>query len=262
MSIVLIADGVLNIEGEVKASTASALYGAHQLDRDLAEDSMIEEGVLLKKALGKPLVLLSMAPAPFEKEMRVYMAAGCDRALRVESDFGQCLDLAAKSHCLSRILQTHVPDWQVILTIDRTPGGAAGVLHHYLAEVLGSPSFSSVSQVHGDAEGVEVVTRSEGVIHRYRAHKPVVLGVTSRRALHSPSFMEVHRARKMPIEYVDVREDVLHDIGSAAGRSRTAVYTGARTPPASSSRATAAQKLGADETASRLAEICRQARSH
>lgn len=259
MTVVAVADGILNIEGPVKAVVAEELFSAHPIDRDLAEDSMVEEAILLKKSLGESLVLLTTAPSAFEKEMRIYMATGCDRAIRVQTDYGKCLDLALRAKMLAEILRKHVPDWRALLTIDRTPGGAAGVFHHYLAETLQVPGFSAVSRVNGDNEGLEVVTRSEGVIHKYWTSKPVVLGIASRLVLHSPSFMDVHKARKAPIEVVETSADASIAALFRGEVTESAAYGATRSPVVSGSCAAAAHSLSPDETAARLAEICMQA---
>jgi len=256
MTIVAIADGVVAIESTVKATTAQDLYRMHPVDRDLADDSMIEEAVRLKKRLQRPLVLLSLAPAAFEKEMRVYMAAGCDRAIRVEADLGRCLDPTLRSRLTAHVLQSQVPDWTIVMVIDRTPGGAAGLMHHHLSESLDAPGFSSVVAVDEAAAALEVRTRASGIIRRYRSDRRVVLGISSRVTLHSPSFMEVHRARKAPITCVDGRSDpaVAQLLEGAGGEVLS--YGAVKAPRAAGESAVAVHKLDPDATADRLAELC------
>ena len=256
MTIVAIADGVVAIEGSVKARTADELYRVHLVDRDLAEDSMIEEAVRLKKHLQRPLALLTLAPAAFEKDMRIYMAAGCDRAIRVDADFGQALDPTARSRLMAHVLRSQVPDWTVVMMIDRTPGGAAGLLHHHLSEMLEVPGFSSVVSVGGDAQALEVKTRAAGVIRRYRTDRPMVLGMSSRVALHSPSFMDVHRARKAAIVCIDSGSDPRLAELNRNGGGEVLSYRGVKAPTAAAEGGSAVHKLDPDATADRLAELC------
>lgn len=254
MTIVALVDGVLAIEGEVKAGRAPELYSLQKLDSDLAEDSMVEEAVRLKKELKVPVVVLSFAPAVFEKEMRGYLAAGADRALRIECDFGAALDPVFKAALVHEALRSQVPDWTVLMTIDRTPGGAPGVLHHCIAALAGVPAFSAVVAAKPDAEGLEVVSRSGGLIRRYRCDAPAILGVSSRAAARNPSFMDVHRSRKATIEVADASGWRLPDAFRA--RHAFATYGDVRNPEASQGGSATVHKLGSDETAERIAALC------
>ncbi|VTU16861.1 Electron transfer flavoprotein, beta subunit [Variovorax sp. SRS16] len=254
MTVVALVDGVVAIEGDVKAGRAPELYSLQKVDCDLAEDSMVEEAARLKKHLKAPLVVLSFAPAAFEKEMRSYLAAGGDRAIRVECDFGAALDPVLKAKLVHEVLCAQVPDWTILMMIDRTPGGAAGVLHHCMAELAGVPAFSAVVAVQPDAEGLEVVSRSAGLIRRYRCDSRAILGVSSRVAARNPSFMDVHRSRKATIEVVDASawpaRDALH------ARQAIAAYGAVRHPEASQGGGTTVHKLSTDETAERIAALC------
>lgn len=254
MTIVALVDGVVAIEGDVKARTAQELYALQKVDCDLAEDSMVEEAVRLKKQLQAPLAILSIAPAAFEKEMRGYLAAGGDRAIRVQCDFGAALDLSLKAGLVHAALQAHVPDWQVLMMIDRTPGGATGVLHHCLSQHMQVPAFSSVVATQADTDGLEVVCRAAGVIRRYRSARPVVLGIASRVAPHNPSFMDVHRSRKAAIEQVDASQFAGHD--ALRVRAPVAAYGAVRPPERRQGGAGAVHRLSSDETAQRIASLC------
>lgn len=202
MSIVVVADGVLAIEDRLKASSVEELFSEHKIDRDLAEDSVVEEACRLKaKMAGSTLTLVTTAPAPYEKAMRSYIAAGCDRAIRIDCDHETLFDVKLRALIIADIL-AGIEGWRVVMLLDRTGGGAPSLLPHYVAEQLKIPSLSSVVRAEAGMDEIHIITRRSGIIRQYRSRSPVVLAVTSRVALRNLGFKDVHRARKVEIELI------------------------------------------------------------
>ncbi|MDE0283525.1 MAG: hypothetical protein OXN26_03105 [Gammaproteobacteria bacterium] len=203
MSVVVVADGVLAIEDRLKASSVEELFIEHKIDRDLAEDSVVEEACRLKeKMAGSSLTLVTTAPAAFEKAMRSYIAAGCDRAIRVDCDHETLFDVKLRALIIADVL-AGIEGWRVVMLLDRTGGGAPSLLPHYVAAQLRIPSVSSVVRAEAGADEIKIITRRAGMIRQYRSRSPVVLAVTSRVALRNLGFKDVHRARKAEIKVVE-----------------------------------------------------------
>ena len=202
MSIVVVADGVLAIEDRLKASSVEELFTEHKIDRDLAEDSVVEEACRLKeKMAGATLTLVTTAPAAFEKAMRSYIAAGCERAIRIDCDHETLFDVKLRALIITDVL-AGIEGWRLVMLLDRTGAGAPSLLPHYVAEQLKIPSVSSVVRAEAGADEINIITRRAGMIRQYRSRLPVVAAVTSRVALRNLGFKDVHRARKAEIEVV------------------------------------------------------------
>lgn len=253
MSLVVFADGVVAVEGSVKPGAAQDLYRQHPVDRDLADDSTVEEALRLKKRLGCELVVVSCAPADFEKHMRAYLAAGCDRALRIDADPAQMLDPLLRARVLVQVLAC-LPGWRAALFLDRTGAGAPALMPHYLARLLQVPSLAQVVAAQPTDDGALAVTRrADGMIRTYHASSPVVLAVSSRAALRNASFMDVHRSRKAKIEVVPATS-LTGFAGHAAHPSVTRALR-VSAPPDVKQVASALQ-LGVEETVERIAALC------
>ncbi|MES3001018.1 MAG: hypothetical protein V4787_10035 [Pseudomonadota bacterium] len=253
MSLIVIADGVVAVENTVKPGAPADLYRDHAVDRDLADDSVVEEALRLKKQLACGLTLLSAAPAVFEKHMRAYLAAGCDRAVRLEADYAALLDARLRAQVIAQQLRG-IDGWKAALFLDRTGAGAPAVVPHYVARLLGLPSLAQVVSARPDGDALEIVRRADGVISTYKSRGPVVLAVASRAALRNPSFMDVHRSRKASIEVVDAAALAAFAQMQADGAVARPLHLEA---PAEIRREGAlAQQLGVDETVERIVNLC------
>jgi electron transfer flavoprotein alpha/beta subunit len=252
MSLVVIADGVVAVEGTLKPGPAESLFSEHPLDRDLADDSVVEEALRLKKRLGVPLTLVSFAPAAFEKHMRAYMAAGCDRAVRIDADPVMLQDARVRAHLVAEVLRS-VTGWRVALCLDRTSAGAPALVPHHAARLLGVPSVSQVVSAEPEGNCLCVVTRGDGMIRTYRASGPVVLAVSSRAALRNASFMDVHRSRKQAIEAIEAASLPGFEACTAHPAATCALRVQAPPEP---EREVRALQLSVEETVERIAAIC------
>ena len=255
MSIVVFADGIVAVENRVEPGLPASLYVHHPVDRDLADDSVVEEALRLKKNLpGSTVTLVSAAPAAFEKHVRAYLAAGCDRAMRVEADYAALLDVRLHAKVLVAALEK-VGGWKIALFLDRTGAGAPSLLPHYLSQLLGAPSLAQVVSARPEGDGVAVVRRSNGIVHTYRAATPLVLAVSSRAALRNPSFMDVHRSRKATIDLVEAAEFPCY---ADRANDRAIPDLSQLRPPAETQRETAAvAQLSLEETVERISALCR-----
>jgi len=253
MSLVVFADGVVAVEGSVKPGAAQDLYRQHPVDRDLADDSTVEEALRLKKQLGCELVLVSTAPADFEKHMRAYLAAGCDRALRIDADPAQMLDPVLRARVLVQVL-ARLPQWRAALFLDRTGAGAPALVPHYVARLQQAPSLAQVVAAQPADDGsLSITRRSDGLIRTYHVHSPVILAVSSRAALRNPSFMDVHRSRKAQIETIAAASLSSFDQDCAHPSVTQAMYVKA---PPDVRREVNALQLGVEETVERIAALC------
>jgi electron transfer flavoprotein alpha/beta subunit len=254
MSIVVFADGVVAVENRVEPGSPESLYERHAVDRDLADDSVIEEALRLKKQMtGSTVTLVSAAPAAFEKHMRAYLAAGCDRALRVEANYAAMLDVRLHAKVLLAVLEK-IGDWKVALFLDRTGAGAPALIPHYVSQLAGAPSLAQVVSAQPEGEGVKVVRRIAGTVYTYQAARPIVLAVSSRAALRNPSFMDVHRSRKATIEIVNAVE--VPSYANHADDWAIPQLQQLRAPEQEQRKAAAVTQLPLEETVERIAALC------
>ena len=255
MSIVVVADGVLAIEDRLKASSVEELFIEHEIDRDPAEDSVVEEACRLKaKMAGSTLTLVTTAPAAFEKAMRSYIAAGCDRAVRVDCDHETLFDVRLRALIIAGVL-AGIEEWRIVMLLDRTGAGAPSLLPHYVAEQLKIPSVSSVVRAEAGTDEINIYTRRSGMIRHYRSRSPVVLAVTSRVALHNLGFKDVHRARKAEIEVIKSGSLPLYAEEAAGGHGTG--YPGVHAP-ASRGQSTdvSIEDLSTEEAVDRIFALC------
>ena len=254
MTIVVIADGVVAVEHSLNATSAEELYDNHKFERDLAEDSIVEEACRIREATGgSTLTLVSAAPEKFEKDMRSYIAAGCQNAIRIDVGHDVLLDPRLRAAAISACLKS-IGDWRLVIMLDRSAGGAGGVVPHYVSELLDVPSIASVTGASIEGDGVEIRTRSDGIIRTYRSTGPIIAAMSSRVALRYLGFKQVFDAKKAMIESFDPRP-AMSDLMSMGKECLTPI--GRIRTPRDDGGTAQVETLPTDETVNRIFDVCR-----
>jgi electron transfer flavoprotein beta subunit len=157
------------------------------------------------------VTVLTVGPEDATDALRKALSMGADKAVHVEDDDLHGTDVMGTSLVLAKALE-HTGYDLVICGMASTDGGM-GVLPALLAERLGVPQVTLLSEL-SVADGT-VTGRRDGdaATERLQAALPAVVSVTDQSGeARYPSFKGIMAAKKKPVETLD-----LEDLGVDAG---------------------------------------------
>ncbi|MGP4111825.1 electron transfer flavoprotein subunit beta/FixA family protein [Streptomyces sp. 4N509B] len=196
---------------------------------------------------------LTIGPEDAEEALRKALRMGADKAVHVEDDALHGTDALGTSLVLARAVE-HVGYDLVICGMASTDGGM-GVLPAMLAERLGVPQVTSLSEL-AVADGA-VTGRRDGDVasERLRAELPAVISVTDQSGeARYPSFKQIMAAKKKPVTTLDLSDlDIEEDEVGLAG-AHTAVVSATERPPRTAGEIVTDEGEGAQKLAAFLAE--------
>jgi electron transfer flavoprotein beta subunit len=232
------------------------------LEYDLNEwdDYAVEEAVQLQEA-GEDVevVAVTIGPERSEETIRMALAKGADRAVRVWDDAiaeADLLDVAAKTRILEAVVAEEEPD--LVLTGVQASDDALGATGVSLAEAVGFEWAAVVNTLDQEAllagEGAKVRRELEGGVEELtEVELPAVLTIQT--GINEPRYASlrgIRQAQRKEIAATDLG-DLGLDADSVAGRlSLRDVYE-----PESESDAELFEG-DADETAAQLAAVLRE----
>jgi electron transfer flavoprotein beta subunit len=184
----------------------------------------VEEALRIKEAVGDGEVLVSMGPAKALDSIRKGLAMGADRAVLVSDEGAAGSDLVATSYILAKALERESP--QIVIFGQQSSDSDGAVMWAAVADRLGMPVISQVSELSVDGGSVTAKRQTEFGYDRISATLPAVLAVSD--ALNEPrypSLKGIMGAKKKPQDVL-----ALADLGIEAGRageggSRTTVIS-------------------------------------
>ncbi|MFC6939962.1 electron transfer flavoprotein subunit beta/FixA family protein [Salinirubellus sp. GCM10025818] len=255
MKILVTVKEVAEVEDEFEIDGLD--IDSRYLDYDLNEwdDYAVEEAVRISEESDDvEVVTVTIGPERSEETIRMALAKGADRALRIWDDdveAAEFLDVRTKAEILSTVVEEEDPD--LVLTGVQSGDDAYGGTGVALAErvgyewaaVVNSLDLDETAHVHRELEGgIEELTDVE---------LPAVLTIQT--GINEPRYASLRGIRQAQRKELDVKG--LSDLGFDAGVLETPVDRTSMYEPESESDATIWEG-SADETANELATFLRE----
>ena len=199
------------------------------------------------------VTVLTMGPEDATDALRKALSMGADKAVHVEDDDLHGTDVFGTSLVLSKAIEQVGYDL-VVCGMASTDAGM-GVLPALLAERLGVPQVTLLSEV-SVAEG-KVSGRRDGdaATERLEAALPAVVSVTDQSGeARYPSFKGIMAAKKKPLETLDLSDLDLEAEQLGLAGARTAVDSATERPARTAGEIVTDEGQGAKALAAFLAE--------
>ncbi|MFC5721569.1 electron transfer flavoprotein subunit beta/FixA family protein [Streptomyces gamaensis] len=169
------------------------------------DEYAVEQALQIKEAGDAEVTVLTVGPEDATDALRKALSMGADKAVHVEDDDLHGTDALGTSLVLAKAVE-HVGYDLVVCGMASTDGGM-GVLPAMLAERLGVPQATLLSEV-SVADGT-VTGRRDGdaASEQLRAALPAVVSVTDQSGeARYPSFKGIMAAKKKPVETLDLSD--------------------------------------------------------
>ncbi|MYW80305.1 electron transfer flavoprotein beta subunit [Streptomyces sp. LaPpAH-199] len=157
------------------------------------------------------ITVVTVGPEDAKDALRKALSMGADKAVHVEDDDLHGTDVMGTSLVLAKAVEK--AGYDLVVCGMASTDGVMGVLPALLAERLGVPQVTLLSEV--SVEGGVVSGRRDGdtASERLEASLPAVVSVTDQSGeARYPSFKGIMAAKKKPVESLD-----LEDLGLEAG---------------------------------------------
>ena len=258
MKVLVTVKEVAEVDDEFEISGLDIAGGSLEYDLNEWDDYAVEEAVQISEANDDvEVVTVTIGPERADETVRMALAKGADRAIRVWDDAlegARFLDLGTKADIIAAVAEAEAPD--LILSGVQASDDSNGATGVALAERLGFEWATVVNDLDLDAEaGVASVHRElEGGIEELTdVELPAVLTIQT--GINEPRYASlrgIRQAQRKPLE-----AESLDDIGLDASVVDSPVERTSMYEPESESDAVVWDG-GADETASELAELLRE----
>ena len=258
MKVLVTVKEVAEVDDEFDIDGLDVAESSLEYDLNEWDDYAVEEAVQISEALDDvEVVTVTVGPERAEETVRMALAKGADRAIRVWDDAlaeAQFLDIGAKAELIAAVAEEEAPD--LILSGVQAGDDSNGATGVALAERLGVEWAAVVNELDLDAEaGIASVHRElEGGIEELTdVELPAVLTIQT--GINEPRYASlrgIRQAQRKPLEVKSLAEVGLDEnvVESAVGR--TSMYE-----PESESDAVLWEG-SADETAGELAALLRE----
>ena len=254
MKVLVTVKEVAEVEDEFEISGLN--IDSRYLDYDLNEwdDYAVEEAVQISEESDDvEVVTVTIGPERSEETIRMALAKGADRALRIwddEIESAEFLDVNTKAEVLSAVVEEEDPD--LVLTGVQSGDDAYGGTGVALAERVGYEWAAVVNALDLD-ESAHVHRELEGGIEELTdVELPAVLTIQT--GINEPRYASLRGIRQAQRKELDVKG--LSDLGFDAGVLETPVERTSMYEPESESDATIWEG-SAEETAGELAAFLR-----
>ncbi|QCJ47065.1 electron transfer flavoprotein subunit beta/FixA family protein [Haloprofundus sp. MHR1] len=230
------------------------------LEYDLNEwdDYAVEEAVQIAEAGDDvEVVSVTIGPERSEETIRMALAKGADRAIRVWDDAFedvQLLDVAAKTRLLAAVVEQEQPD--LVLTGVQAADDGFGATGVSVADEVGFEWAAVVNELDLDAEGGVANVRRElegGVEELTEVDLPAVLTIQT--GINDPRYASLRGIRQA--QRKEIAPMGLDDLGLDASALDSPIELTGMREPESESDATIFEG-DAGETAAQLAEVLRE----
>ncbi len=214
MKVLVTVKEVAQVEDEFEI--ADREIAAQSLDYDLNEwdDYAIEEGVgMVEDGVADEVVSVTVGPERSEETIRMALAKGVDRAIRVWDDSleaAELLDPSAKAKILEAVVEDEAPD--LVLTGVQADDDAFGATGVTLAERIGFQWAAVVNDLDldADADVAHVHRELEGGVDEVTdVELPAVLTIQT--GINEPRYASLRGIRQAQRKELDVRG--LDDLG-------------------------------------------------
>jgi len=177
------------------------------------DEYAVEQALQIAEAAdGAEVTVVTVGPEDAKDALRKALSMGADKAVHVEDDGLHGSDVMGTSLVLAKAVE-HV-GFDLVVTGMASTDGTAGVVPALLAERLGVPQVTLLSEV--TVEGGVVSGRRDGdsASEQLEASLPALVSVTDQSGeARYPSFKGIMAAKKKPVESLD-----LSDLGVEEGQ--------------------------------------------
>ncbi|MFF8919614.1 electron transfer flavoprotein subunit beta/FixA family protein, partial [Streptomyces sp. NPDC015032] len=175
------------------------------------------------------ITVLTVGPEDAKDALRKALSMGADKAVHVEDDDLHGTDVVGTSLVLARAVEK--AGYDLVISGMASTDGAMGVVPALLAERLGVPQVTLVSEV--SVEGGVVRGRRDGdtASERLEASLPAVVSVTDQSGeARYPSFKGIMAAKKKPVVSWDLGDLGIESDEVGLGGAWTVVESAAERP--------------------------------
>ena len=259
MKVLVTVKEVAEVDDEFHISGLDIDEGSLEYDLNEWDDYAVEEAVQLSEADETDdveVVTVTVGPERAEETVRMALAKGADRAVRVWDDAlaeAQFLDLDAKAELLAAVAEEEEPD--LVLSGVQAADDANGATGVALAERLGVEWAAVVNAMELDADAGVASVRRElegGVEELTDVELPAVLTIQT--GINEPRYASlrgIRQAQRKPLEVYDLDDVGLDESVVDSPVERTDMYE-----PESEGNATVWEG-SPEDTAESLAEFLR-----
>ncbi|MFD3451221.1 electron transfer flavoprotein subunit beta/FixA family protein [Streptomyces sp. NPDC058691] len=170
------------------------------------DEYAVEQALQIAEASGDAEVtVVTVGPEDAKDALRKALSMGADKAVHVEDEGLHGSDVMATSLVLAKAVE-HV-GFDLVVTGMASTDGTAGVVPALLAERLGVPQVTLLSEVR--VEGGTVSGRRDGdtASEQLEASLPALVSVTDQSGeARYPSFKGIMAAKKKPVESLDLAD--------------------------------------------------------
>ncbi|MEU3721117.1 electron transfer flavoprotein subunit beta/FixA family protein [Streptomyces californicus] len=157
------------------------------------------------------ITVVTVGPEDAKDALRKALSMGADKAVHVEDDDLHGTDVMGTSLVLAKAVEK--AGYDLVVCGMASTDGVMGVLPALLAERLGVPQVTLLSEVSVDGGVVSGRRDGDTASERLEASLPAVVSVTDQSGeARYPSFKGIMAAKKKPVESLD-----LEDLGLEAG---------------------------------------------
>ncbi len=256
MKVLVTVKEVAEVEDEFEISGLDV--DSRYLDYDLNEwdDYAVEEAVGISEAQDDvEVVTVTIGPERSEETIRMALAKGADRALRIWDDdieAAEFLDANTKAELLSAVVEAEEPD--LVLTGVQSNDDSYGATGVALAERVGYEWAAVVNALELEDDVAHVHRELEGGLEELtEVELPAVLTIQT--GINEPRYASLRGIRQAQRKELDVRE--LADLGFDGDVLETPVERTSMYEPESESDATIWEG-SAEDTAGELATFLRE----
>ncbi|MGM0591116.1 MAG: electron transfer flavoprotein subunit beta/FixA family protein [Halobacteriota archaeon] len=256
MKVLVTVKEVAEVEDDFEISGTAIDDQYLEYDLNEWDDYAVEAAVQLAEAdVADEVVSVSIGPERAEETIRMALAKGVDRAVRVWDDAlaeQSLLDVATKARLVEAVVEDEEPD--LVLTGVQASDDAFGATGVALAERIGFQWAAVVSGLDLDGETAHVHRELEGGVEEVTdVDLPAVLTIQT--GLNEPRYASLRGIRQAQRKEIAPR--TLEDLGMAAADVESDLELTAMYEPESESNVELFEG-SAEETAAALASVMRE----
>ncbi|MFD7179699.1 electron transfer flavoprotein subunit beta/FixA family protein [Streptomyces sp. NPDC059904] len=170
------------------------------------DEYAVEQALQIADAVGDAEVtVLTVGPEDAKDALRKALSMGADKAIHVEDDDLHGTDIVGTSLVLAKAIDK--AGFDLVVSGMASTDGTAGVVPALLAERLGVPQLTLLSEVSVEDGVVKGCRDTDAATEQVEASLPAVVSVTDRSGeARYPSFKGIMAAKKKPVESWDLSD--------------------------------------------------------
>ncbi|WP_332629141.1 electron transfer flavoprotein subunit beta/FixA family protein [Halalkalibacter flavus] len=187
------------------------------------DEYAIEEAIVLRDEHGGEVTVITVGEEEAEKELRMALAMGADKAVLIDSEELDELDQFTTATLLAAYLKDQEPD--IILGGNVAVDGGSGQVGPRVAEILGIPQVTTITKLTVADETATIVRDVEGDEETIDVSLPVL--VTAQQGLNEPRYPSlpgIMKAKKKPLETLDLDDLDLDEEGVEAKTTTVEIF--------------------------------------